>query len=153
VLSKRVVQAVEPGTVIAVENLVHIRKRVQQMGRASRRRLHSWSFAQFRAFLTYKAADQGCSVEGVDPRHTSQACSRCGYIARANRKSQSRFVCKVCGFELNAARNIAQKYLTHGSMPAAGGLVVNQPIVSIHEFAPGSGTSSLHTASAVGGSN
>ena len=45
VLSKRIVQSVGPGTTIVVENLTDIRGRVKQRGRASRRRLHSWSFA------------------------------------------------------------------------------------------------------------
>ena len=125
VLSRRIVDSVQPGTVIVVENLVDIRTRTKQRGRESRRRLHSWSFAQLRAFLTYKAGARGCRVVGIDPRRTSQACSRCGYVHRSNRRSQSRFLCRACGFELNAdlnaARNIARKYLASGGMPAAGG--------------------------------
>jgi IS605 OrfB family transposase len=125
VLSRSIVDSVRPGTVIVVENLVGIRSRTKQRGRESRRRLHSWSFAQLRAFLTYKAEAHGCRVEGVDPRHTSQACSRCGHVHRSNRRSQSRFLCRACGFELNAdlnaSRNIARKYLASGGMPAAGG--------------------------------
>ena len=125
VLSRRIVDSVQPGTVIVVENLVDIRSRTKQRGRESRRRLHSWSFAQLRVFLTYKAEARGCRVVGIDPRHTSQACSRCGYVHRSNRRSQSRFLCRACGFELNAdlnaARNIARKYLASGGMPAAGG--------------------------------
>jgi putative transposase len=124
-LSRRMVDSVQPGTVIVVENLVDIRTRAKQRGRQSRRRLHSWSFAQLRVFLTYKAEAKGCKVAGIDPRHTSQACSRCGHVHRSNRRSQSRFVCRACGFELNAdlnaARNIAGKYLASGGMTAAGG--------------------------------
>jgi len=70
-LSRRIVDSVQPGTVIVVENLANIRTRAKQRGRESRRRLHSWSFAQLRAFLTYKAEAKGCKIEGVDPRHTS----------------------------------------------------------------------------------
>ncbi|PZA06033.1 MULTISPECIES: RNA-guided endonuclease TnpB family protein [unclassified Meiothermus] len=125
VLSRRIVNSVQPGTVIVVENLVDIRSRTKQRGRESRRRLHSWSFARLKAFLVYKAEAMGCRVVGVDPRHTSQTCSRCGYVHRSNRRSQSRFLCRACGFELNAdlnaARNIARKYLAGGGMPAAGG--------------------------------
>ncbi|WP_157770589.1 RNA-guided endonuclease InsQ/TnpB family protein [Pyrinomonas methylaliphatogenes] len=125
VLSRRIVDSVQPGTVIVVENLVDIRTRTKQRGRESRRRLHSWSFARLRSFLAYKAAAKGCKVVGVDPRHTSQMCSRCGHVHRRNRRSQSRFLCRACGFELNAdlnaARNIARKYLASGGMPAAGG--------------------------------
>jgi IS605 OrfB family transposase len=125
VLSRRIVNSVQPGTVIVVENLVHIRTRTKQRGRESRRRLHSWSFARLRTFLTYKAEAKGCTVAGIDPRHTSQACSRCGYVHRSNRVSQSRFLCRACGFELNAdlnaSRNIARKSLASGGMSAAGG--------------------------------
>ncbi|SFU95092.1 RNA-guided endonuclease InsQ/TnpB family protein [Alicyclobacillus macrosporangiidus] len=127
VLSRRIVDSVEPGTVIVVENLNHIRTRVKQRGRESRRRLHSWTFAQLRSFLKYKAVEKGCVVVGIDPRHTSQMCSCCGYVHRSNRRTQSRFLCRNCGFELNAdlnaARNIARKYLASSGMAATGGLL------------------------------
>lgn len=133
VLSRRIVDSVTPGATIVVENLVNIRSRVRQRGPEARRRLHSWAFAQFRSFLEYKAEGAGCQVRGVDPRHTSQACSRCGYIHRSNRRSQSLFLCRECGFQLNAdlnaARNIAGKYLAGAGMPGSGGPFVNWPIV------------------------
>ena len=133
VLSKRIVESVNPGDTIVVENLTDIRARVKQRGRQSRRRMHSWSFAQLRSFLEYKAEQSGCRVIGVDPRYTSQRCSRCEFTDRHNRKSQARFVCRECGFELNAdlngARNVAWKHLAGGGMSAASGLFVNQPIV------------------------
>jgi len=115
VLSRRIVDSVAPGTVIVVENLTNIRARVKQRGHEARRRLHSWSFARLRGFLEYKAQEAGCVVEGIDPGHTSQRCSRCGHTARSNRRSQSDFTCRSCGFRLNAdlngARNTAWKYL------------------------------------------
>lgn len=115
VLSKQVVQSASAGTTIVVENLTDIRTGTKQRGRQSRRRLHSWSFAQMRSFLTYKAEAKGCQVVGVDPRYTSQRCSQCGCIHRGNRKSQSLFLCRQCGYELNAdlngSINIARKYL------------------------------------------
>jgi len=118
---------------IVVENLKDIRKRTKQRGRASRRRMHSWSFKRLRGFLEYKAEERGCSVAGIDPRYTSQRCSHCGHIEKANRRSQSVFKCRACTFELNAdlnaSRNIAWKYQTGPGMPGAGGLSVNKPIV------------------------
>lgn len=125
VLSKQVVQSVSVGTTIVVENLTDIRTGTKQRGRQSRRRLHSWSFAQMRSFLTYKAEAKGCQVVGIDPRYTSQKCSRCAYIHRGNRKSQSVFLCRQCGYELNAdlngAKNIAEKYLASVGISDAGG--------------------------------
>jgi transposase len=76
--------------------------------------MHSWSFAQLRGFLEYKAEEIGSTVVGIDPRYTSQACSKCGFVHRSNRRSQSVFKCRSCGYELNAdlnaSVNIAQKY-------------------------------------------
>ncbi len=135
VLSKQIVQGCAPGTIIVIENLTAIRTRTTiRRKTATSRRVHSWSFAQVRAFVEYKAEERGCTVVAVDPRHTSQTCSCCGYQARNNRRSRGRFVCRSCGFEphadLNAARNIAAKYHASLGTSGAGGRHVNTPIVA-----------------------
>jgi len=135
VLSKQIVQSVAPGATIVLENLADIRKRTKIKRKTeTSRRVHSWSFAQLKGFIAYKAEERGCTVVAVDPRQTSQACSCCGHTARNNRRSRGRFVCRACGFELhadlNAARNIAAKYHASVARRDAGGLPVSQPIVS-----------------------
>jgi transposase len=49
----------------------------------------------------------------VDPAYTSQTCSRCGHLSKANRPNQATFWCTSCGFaehaDVNAGRNIAQR--------------------------------------------
>jgi putative transposase len=135
ILSKQIVAAALPGAAIVLENLTNIRKRskIRKQTKTSRR-VHSWSFAQIKSFVEYKAEERDQTVVAVDPRHTSQACSRCEHTARTNRRSRGRFVCRVCGYELhadlNAARNIAAKYHAGGGTSPTGGLTVNQPIVS-----------------------
>jgi len=134
VLSKQIVQAAEPGSTIVVENLKDIRKRMKAKRRSqTKRRMHSWPFASLKSKIEYKAEERGCTVVAVDPRHTSQACCRCGHTARNNRRSQSVFMCRKCGShlnaDLNAARNIAAKYhVSVGKFPTDG--LRNQPIVS-----------------------
>jgi putative transposase len=135
VLSKQIVQACEPGTTIVLENLADIRSRTKIRRKTeTSRRVHSWSFAQVRSFIAYKAEERGSTVVAVDPRHTSQACSCCGHTARNNRRSRGRFVCRSCGFELhadlNAARNIAAKYHASLGTSGTGGRHVNTPIVA-----------------------
>jgi IS605 OrfB family transposase len=135
VLSKQIVHACEPGATIVIENLTDIRRRTTIKRKTeTSRRVHSWSFAQVRSFIEYKAEERGCTVVAVDPRHTSQTCSCCGHQARNNRRSRGRFVCRQCGFELhadlNASRNIAAKYHARGGTSAPSGLLVNQPIVA-----------------------
>jgi putative transposase len=134
VLSKQIVAAAEPGSTIVLENLKDIRKRMKAKRRSqTKRQMHSWPFASLKTKIEYKAEEWGCTVVAVDPRHTSQACSRCGHSARNNRRSQSVFKCQKCGYQLNAdlnaARNIAAKYRADGGTSPGGGLR-NQPIVS-----------------------
>jgi IS605 OrfB family transposase len=134
ILAKQVVAAAEPGSTIVLENLKDIRKRMQAKRRSqTKRRMHAWPFASLKVKIAYKAEERGCTVVAVDPRHTSQACSRCGHTARNNRRSQSVFICRQCRYQLNAdlngARNIAAKYRAGGGRSPAGGLR-NQPIVS-----------------------
>ena len=120
VLSKRIVQATPQGATLVLENLSHIRD-TSKIGRGKqdktvdlKRRFHRWSFHQFHRFLDYKAAARGIRVEKVDPRHTSQTCSRCGFQHRYNRRSQALFHCRSCGYQLNAdynaAKNIREKF-------------------------------------------
>lgn len=127
VVSRRIVDNVEPGTTIVVENLTEIRTNGKRRGAAQRRQFHQWPFKRLRELLTYKAEEKGCQVVGIDPRHTSQTCSQCGYQHKSNRKSQAVFKCRSCGYQLNAdlngSRNIALKYLATVGIPDAGGLL------------------------------
>ena len=127
VVSRQLVQSVAPGTTIVIENLMEIRTTTAQNGKGQRRAMHQWSFNRLRDLLAYKAEDWGCLVVEIDPRHTSQCCSCCGFVHRSNRRSQSRFKCRNCNFELNAdlngSRNIAWKYLASVGRTEAGGLL------------------------------
>jgi putative transposase len=113
VIAKRIVtEAERTGRGIALEDLTGIRDRVR-LRRPQRVTLHSWAFAQLGAFITYKAARAGVAVVPVDPAYTSQECSSCGHVVKANRPNQSTFRCASCGFaehaDVNAARNIATR--------------------------------------------
>lgn len=132
VLSKQIVASVAEGATIAMEDLTDIRTRVKARWK-QRRRLHSWSFARLKAFVSYKAELARVYVVTVDPRYTSQKCSRCGKRDRRSRKSQSEFRCTSCGFtinaDLNAARNVSVNHLASLARRGTGGPLVNWPIV------------------------
>ena len=48
----------------------------------------------------------------VDPKHTSQRCSKCGHVSAESRKTQAKFKCVECGHsenaDINATKNILQ---------------------------------------------
>ena len=50
----------------------------------------------------------------VNPYRSSQECSECGYWSRHNRRSQSKFKCRRCGFTINADHNAARNILARG---------------------------------------
>jgi IS605 OrfB family transposase len=123
-ISKRLVhKAIVSRKALALEDLTGIRERVT-VRREQRYERHSWAFFQLRQFITYKAAWAGVSVHLVDPQNTSRTCSTCGHCEKANRKSQSAFLCQRCGLSLNAdynaALNISRKQWA----------AVNQPLAS-----------------------
>jgi IS605 OrfB family transposase len=112
-LSKQIVAKAErTKRAIALEDLTHIRTRIRAR-RSQRATLHSWAFAQLQAFIVYKAALKGVPLHLVDPRNTSRECPACGHIAKANRKTQSSFVCTNCGLaglaDVIAAGNISRR--------------------------------------------
>ncbi|WP_326777149.1 RNA-guided endonuclease InsQ/TnpB family protein [Streptomyces sp. NBC_01445] len=112
-ISKRIVaEAERTGRGIALETLTGIRERAR-LRKPQRTTLHSWPFAQLGSFIAYKAKRAGVPVVYVDPAYTSQECSQCHHIARANRPSQARFACRSCGFvehaDYNASHNIAHR--------------------------------------------
>jgi putative transposase len=64
-------------------------------------------------FLEYKAIKNNKLVIKVPPQYTSQECASCGHIHPDNRKTQSDFLCLLCGnhdnADLNAAKVIAKR--------------------------------------------
>lgn len=87
---------------------------------------------ELRRQLEYKQAWLGGQVLAVNPAYTSQKCACCGHTHKDNRKSQSGFVCIVCGYKENADINGARNILAAGhavlacevngaSMPSAAG--------------------------------
>jgi putative transposase len=112
-ISKRIVAEAQcTGRGIAVEQLGGIRTRVR-LRKPQRAAVHSWAFAQLGGFLGYKAKQAGVAFVEVDPAYTSQTCHACGWVDKRNRRSQSAFECRRCGFvghaDHNAAINIARR--------------------------------------------
>lgn len=70
--------------------------------------LAHWTYFDLQSKIEYKAKEHGIQVKKINPRYTSQRCSKCGCIDNANRQDQAKFKCTVCGFESNADYNASQ---------------------------------------------
>ncbi len=108
-------------TTIVFENLENIRDRISNASK-----FQQWAFNELKRQVTYKAKEEGITVETVNPAYTSQRCSEtgCGFTHVDNRDGDV-FVCQKCGKELhsdyNAARNIAHKFIQNRRKSGSGG--------------------------------
>ena len=111
-MSRKIVnEAKKTRSKIVLEDLKGIRKKVNKVAKTFRYALNSWSYYQFEQFVRYKAKLLGVPVIKVDPRYTSQQCSRCGLLG--NREGK-KFHCPHCGVvedaDVNAAFVIALRH-------------------------------------------
>ena len=118
-MSKILVQiAYDTHRAMALEDLGGIRE--APVRRKQRARLAHGSFFQLRSFIAYKAERRGVPLIFVEPAYTSQTCPACGGVDRANRKSQSVFLCTACNFsghaDTVASLNIRDRAIVHWPM-------------------------------------
>ena len=98
-------------------------------------KLHSWSFSKLTQQIEYKAVLSGIRFIRVSEKYTSQICSCCNNIRKANRKKRGLYVCKFCGRTINAdvngAKNILKKYLQSFNLESRSSGIVAMPKVSM----------------------
>ncbi|MCK9442602.1 MAG: transposase [Methanothrix sp.] len=117
-----ITKAKDTFSLIALEDLEGIRKRITVRTKLQRRNQSTWSFNQLRLFMTHKTAIAGVPLVYIDCAYTSQECPICHCVSKSNRPTRDKFVCTCCGFsgpaDTVAARNIADR------------VAVNLPIVA-----------------------
>ncbi len=74
--------------------------------------LRNWTYLDLQNKIEYKAKELGINVVKVDPKYTSQRCSKCGFIDKNNRPDQATFKCIKCGLDINADYNAALNIAT-----------------------------------------
>ena len=86
------------------------------------RSINEQTWGMIRQQLAYKAAWAGRELVVVDPRYTSQTCSRCR-VVNGQARVGKRYKCAFCGLtidaDVNAAINILHRGLAGGDVPVA----------------------------------
>ncbi len=83
-------------------------EKLEGITQEAERFLKDWSYYDLQTKIQYKAKESGIQVVLINPKYTSQRCSRCGCISEKNRQTQEQFCCIRCGFESNADYNASQ---------------------------------------------
>ena len=92
--------------------IVHEALNVQGIARTRlAKSMHDAGWAQFLNILAAKAEEAGVRVVAVDPKNTTQACSRCGALPEIKKTLSVRtHRCEWCEYvadrDVNAAKNI-----------------------------------------------
>lgn len=72
--------------------------------------MQAWTYRDIVNYIDSYCEEQNVFVQTVKPTYTSQRCSQCGWVQKANRKGKL-FECRSCGFttdaDFNASCNIA----------------------------------------------
>jgi putative transposase len=93
--------------------IIHGNKVKQKSG--LNRTILNASFYQFVSMIQYKTTMLNDKLYvKVNPQYTSQECSQCGNIDKANRPKQDKFKCTACGFEINPDIQASQTILNRG---------------------------------------
>ncbi|MFX1282910.1 MAG: RNA-guided endonuclease InsQ/TnpB family protein [Promethearchaeota archaeon] len=122
-----------PYSCIVLENLHGLKqhsKKKKNVPKKLRRQFGNWAYYQLEQFLIERVEKVGKTIMFVNPRHTSQRCSRCGYISKTNRPSSSHFCCRECYFPLHADLNAARNLSDFGKA-LIGRASVNSPNVAV----------------------
>ncbi len=90
----------------------------------------------FRQKLSMLSEQHGFLVEEVHAAYSSQTCKSCGYVAKNNRSSQSKFRCHFCGKKMHADSNGAEVIRQRRSRPEYASWKSKRQILQsvIHDF-------------------
>ena len=128
-ISKRIVENLNKGDMIAMEKLKGIRNK--NRGKIMNRLISNWTFYQLNFFIKYKSIQKGIQIIEVSPKYTSKTCNRCGEVNSKRPKNREFFKCLHCGYtcnaDLNASFNIRNQLKP---LVNSRGLFVNKPIVA-----------------------
>lgn len=97
---------------IVCENLKNV-KHKSNFYKKVNNRLQYWSYLQVISKLESLSESEGFTLVKVDPAYTSQTCSKCGAVVKANRDGEH-YHCS-CGLEIDADTNAAINILRRGA--------------------------------------
>jgi transposase len=102
-------------------------KKKKKFRKDFRSKYQRWCYARLMLRIRLSSEVSGVHCLTIDPRYTSQTCSKCGFVHKDNRSGEL-FLCKNCGYtadaDYNASRNILKSGCPQQNM-VAGNMKTN----------------------------
>ncbi|MFP3178944.1 MAG: transposase, partial [Thermocladium sp.] len=112
----------------------------QLIGRASRglrRSLQDAAFGMMRTAIKYQVEKYGKEVVFVDPRNSSKACAKCGYVKMDLTLSDRVFECPRCGWRADRDYNSSLNHLKNAGWEPPVVPVELRPLPVVHDYGQG----------------
>ncbi|MFP3298663.1 MAG: transposase [Thermocladium sp.] len=98
--------------VVVMED-IQVKQLIGGASRGLRRSLQDAAFGMMRTVIKYQVEKHGKKVVFVDPRNSSKACAKCGYVKDDLTLSDRVFECPRCGWRADRDYNSALNHLKH----------------------------------------
>jgi len=92
---------------------ISVKQLIGGASRGLRRSLQDAAFGMMRTVIKYQVGKYGKEVVFVDPRNSSKACAKCGYVKMDLALSDRVFECPRCGWRADRDYNSALNHLKH----------------------------------------
>jgi len=116
---------------------IHVKQLIGKSGRRMRMRLHDVAFHELRSIVKYQMGKYGKKLVLVDPRNSSKACAKCGYVKMDLALSDRVFECPRCGWRANRDYNSALNHLKHAGWVPPVVPVELRPLPVVHNYGQG----------------
>jgi len=124
--------------VVVMED-ISVKQLIGKSGRRMRMRLHDVAFHELRSIVKYQLGKYGKKVVLVDPRNSSKACAKCGYV-KDLALSDRVFECPKCGWRADRDYNSALNHLKNAGWEPPAAPVELRPLpITMGKAGQGSG--------------
>jgi len=125
--------------VVVMED-ISVKQLIGGASRGLRRSLQDAAFGMMRTVIKYQVEKYGKEFILVDPRNSSKACAKCGYVKMDLTLSDRVFECPRCGWRANRDYNSALNHLKHAGWESPAAPVELRPLpITMGKAGQGSG--------------
>jgi len=124
--------------VVVMED-ISVKQLIGKSGRKMRQRLHDVAIHEFRSIVEYQVEKYGKKVVLVDPRNSSKACAKCGYVKDDLALSDGVFECPRCGWRADRDYNSLNHLKHAGWVPPVVPVELRPLPVTLGKAGRGSG--------------
>jgi len=122
--------------VVVMED-ISVKQLIGGVSRGLRRSLQDAAFGMMRTIIKYQLEKYGKEFILVDPRNSSKACAKCGYVKMDLTLSDRVFECPRCGWRANRDYNSALNHLKHAGWEPPIVPVELRPLPVVHSYGQG----------------